>query len=697
MRPLDRLCTLHGILPAHERVRGGIAEAPDSTRRALLEAMGVAADDASLEASLHAALGEPWRRPLPPVIVQHADEPVPVRLPAGARGTLRWRVLREDGGVHEGEAAVARLRETDRAEVDGTVHRELALPLGVDLPQGYHRLEVADSVTTLIRAPERCFGVEEAVGPGRVFGVSCQVHALRSARDHGIGDLEDLARLGERMAGADLLGVNPLHALFPADPAHIGPYSPSSRAFVNVATIAIDRVEELADCPEAQALLPAPASGDLIDYRESLGRKLRALEILYDGFPREGARADAFRSFVEAEGGPLSRHATFDALHEHMLARDPPRWAWWDWPAPLQDPDGDAVAAFAREHEERVTFHAWLQWIADEQLRDTQARLKAAGMRIGLYRDLAVGLNPAGADVWGERRAMLRGVAAGAPPDAFNPAGQNWGLVPFSPRGLRELAYGPFVEVLRRNMRHTGALRIDHVMALKRLFLLPEGRSGIDGAYVLYPFEDLLRIVALESHRQRCVVIGEDLGTVPEGFRDSLARHGLLSYRLFYFERHEDGSLVPPGAWPEEALAAVSTHDLPTLRGYWTGNDLAWRERIAGRPDPEAHGERIADRRVLLRALEREGLLPVGLDPEHPPDAVGEALLVAVHRFVARTPCRIAILQIEDALMELEQVNLPGTLDEHPNWRRRLGTPVERLLEVPSVRAVLEAMAKERS
>jgi 4-alpha-glucanotransferase len=424
------------------------------------------------------------------------------------------------------------------------------------------------------------------------------------------------------------------------------------------------------------------------------------LELLYASFQTRhvdvgSERAQAFRAFRAEMGDALEQHALFDALHEHALQTSG-TWSWHDWPEPLRHPDSPAVGAFARDHRASVDFYAYLQWLADGQLGAARARARSAGMRLGLYNDIAVGVTPASATAWASPGVCLSGVSVGAPPDFFNLHGQNWGLAPLSPAGLRESAYALFAATLRHNMRHAGAVRIDHVMGLQRLFWIPEGASPAEGAYVRYPFADLAHIIALESERHRCLVIGEDLGTVPRGFRRAMERAGMLSCRVLYFERERDGAFMPPEAYPRQALVSESTHDLPTLRGFWTHRDLKWRDTLGRFADAAtfkaARAERDRDRVRLLHALRRGGLLPAGIDPEQPPDEPSDELVLAVHQYLAATPGHLVMVQLEDALGEEEQPNLPGA-DEHPNWRRKLGRSLDAVGDEPMVGRIAEAMA----
>ncbi len=523
------------------------------------------------------------------------------------------------------------------------------------------------------------------LGLGRAWGLSAQLYGLASRDSWGIGDFGLLARLAETAAGlgAAALGLNPLHALFTAAPALRSPYSPSSRRFLNPLYIDLGAVPEHRADDVDPARLAAVRAGELIEYPAVAEVKLAALASAFARFQTEhlaagSARAAAFRDFVEGAGPALRDHAVFEVLQAEAL-RQGLSFSWRDWPAELRDPASPAVAALAAERPDEVTFHQYLQWLADQQLAAAQTRARAAGMALGLYLDLAVGLNPAGSAAWADQAVVVSGATVGAPPDQFNPQGQDWGLAPFSPRGLAAQGYRSLRADLRANMRHAGALRIDHVMGLQRLFWIPAGAKPAEGAYVRYPLADLLAVVVEESRRARCVVIGEDLGTVPPGFRETMQAAGLLSYRLFYFERDGGGALSPPSTYPADALVAVSTHDLPTLAGFWAGRDLDWRDRLALHADPAeqagARADRDADRARIEAALAAAG--------SHPAAGMRtpSELANAVHGLLASAPSRLMMLQLEDALGLLEQANLPGTIDQHPNWRRRLPVPLEALAD----------------
>lgn len=526
----------------------------------------------------------------------------------------------------------------------------------------------------------------------RVWGLTCQLYGLRSERNWGIGDFEDLARLAEIVgaAGGDFLGVNPLHALYPADPERCSPYSPSSRRFLNVLYIAPD-VE-----PEFARIAPPPLDAlrhsDLVEYSDVARTKFGALEAMFEVFETEAPqdRRSAFEAFRSRGGEALTRHCLFEALHAHHDGAP-----WWDWPKAFHRADSGEVSRFTAEHARRIAFFTWLQWLADCQVKAAQTRARAAGMRIGLYLDMAVGVAPDGAMAWADPELMVRGVHVGAPPDLFNTQGQDWGLIPQRPTSLIECKFEPFREDLRASMHHAGAVRIDHAMALQRLFWVPAGAPATEGTYVRYPLAGMLATVAAESRVHRCVVVGEALGTVPEGFWPLLADKELQSYRVLFFERLQDGGFRQPGEWPSQAFGCVSTHDLPTLCGWWAGRDIKWRQDVGFLAPGDAEAERndrVQQRDLLWEALASQDLVSAKTAP---PRLDADAI-VAVHSFVAMSPVRLLGVQLEDSIGEVEQPNLPGASDPHPNWRRKLSVPLEKLAEHSLFRALCTAMAARR-
>lgn len=722
---LDRLCELAGIAPQYHDIWGKAHHPSDGTRIALLKAMGVISVAAELDAALHAREAQSWRRSLPPMAVVREDAtPYRLRLRIAQRDTKRahrWTLAPETGETRSGEFRPGQLFRLQERGIGDECHVEFALDWHERLPPGYHRVTLETpggdaATTTLAVVPERCYVPPALEGQGRVWGPAVQLYALRSERNWGIGDFTDLRTVVEQWGhrGAGIVGLNPLHALYPHDPAHASPYSPSSRLFLNALNIDVDAVEDFRECADAtparsgpfQARLQALRDAELVDYPAVAAAKLPVLGMLCAHFRAHhlsggAARAGRFREFQARGGSRLRRHALFEALQERFHAEDPGAWGWPTWPEAYRNPASREVALFAETRLDRIEFYEYLQWQADLQLGEVAARCAQVEMGVGLYGDLAVSIDRGGAEAWANQDLYALAAGIGAPPDDFNLSGQNWSLPPMRPEALRAAAYEPFIATLRANMRHAGALRIDHVMGLARLFWIPPGGRPSDGTYVSYPFEDLLGILALESHRCRCLVIGEDLGTVPDAVRAALARTGVLSYRLLYFERGATGDFRPSTEYPAGALVAASTHDLPTLAGYWEGSDLRLRRDLGLFPSEEAHQAQVVaraqDRARLAVALEREELLPHGAsaNPERLP-AITSELVLAIHEFLARTPARVMVVQIEDLLGVREQMNLPGTTGEHPNWRRKLPLTLERIADDPRLAVLAQTLARVR-
>lgn len=712
---LRRLAALAGIEEGWWDFYGTFRPVSDETRRVFLRAMGFAVDDdAQTDASLRACEERSWRRWLEPVQVAHEQDGAPeiaVTLPVGReQEEIDWVLDEEVGVAHTGRFRAADLPCIGEYWLQGRQMRRRLLRLPSLPTPGYHSFHIAthdraEARMSLIVAPPLAYSPEHIERGGRLWGVQTQVYALRTGHDWGVGDFSALRELAAGMArlGAGTIGVNPLHALFANRPEHFGPYSGSSRAFLNLVYLDVEAIPDFADCDEARRMVGEPEfqralaelrGADLVDYIGAMRRKMAVLEAVFADFRvrhLDGDRGRAFRAFQVESGRAGELFATFEALQEHFLRQDPPLGYWRHWPEDYRRPDGAAVNAFALEHRDRVEFYWYLQWQADAQLASVQAACAAAGMPIGLYRDVGVGIADDGAEAWMNQDEMAPGVTIGAPPDPLAAKGQDWGLAPFNPVALREVAYRPFIEMLRANMRHAGALRLDHAMQLRRLYWVPPGRTADQGAYVTMPARDLFGIVALESRRNRCVVIGEDLGTVPDGFRELMFGSGVYGYRLFVFERDHAGAFKAPRDFTEQALVAVGTHDLPSLRGYWEGTDVAERRRLDLYPRPDMAEEeaaaRAADRRRLVEALRREGLLGDDFPMEgHLDDGQAAALADAVHAYIDRAPSRIMMVQIEDVLGLSLQFNLPGTTDQHPNWRRRYPMDVAAVLGQPRLR-----------
>ncbi len=671
---LERLRRLAGVERGFTDFRGRYHPLADADLARLLETLGHdARDAATLHAAADAIEALEWKRVLPPVIVLDAQEPhaaYPVMI-APMLPRIRWRIDCEDGTRHSGQVDPSACRLTAEQELGGLWYqrRHLDLP---QLPAGYHKLVLEKEEgsllgsAVLIVAPARCHLPDFLRDGGRCWGLAVQLYTLRSTRNWGIGDFTDLAGIAAAAAalGADLLGVNPLHALFPEDPKRASPYSPSSRLFLNVLYIDPEAVPEFASAEPVQRLLASRdfqdelerlRKLDYVDYAGVTACKFAALRLLYEWFEEHAtpSRRAEFQAFVAQHGVPLAEFA-----RHHVRASAAPDAAYSD-------------------------LHCWMQWVARTQLDAAAAAARAAGMRIGLYLDLAVGPDAGGAEASASDHVLATGASVGAPPDPLAPQGQDWGIPPFHPRQLREQAYMPFVRLLRANMPQGGALRIDHVMALMRLWWIPRGSASAAGGYVHYRLDEMMAIVALESRARRCLVVGEDLGTVPGEVRAAMEQHGVLSYRVLLFERDQDGAFRPPQAYPHLGLVTPSTHDLPTLAAYWRGDDLELRAALGLYADASVPAEELAERAAARTAL--AGALAAAGLPGAERDEAG--VIDGAQLLAAQSTAAVLMLQAEDWLRETRPVNIPGTDQGYPNWRRKLRTDWPELMSSARARA----------
>lgn len=723
---LARLAALHGIASEYQDIKGNLCHTEEATQRALLTAMGVKLDgDLSVILAEHEA--RPWRSLLPPVLVVRAAEnsvAAPIAFPSTHGDNLyRWLLAREGGGREEGSFQPSNLEAAGSHQIDGEQYHRGLLRLPTCPEPGYHRLTVrapdsAETSMTLIVVPATSYQPKALAEGGRIYGATLQLYGVRSRGNWGIGDFTDLRLMVELASesGMDIIGLNPLHALFPGNPAHASPYSPSSRLFLNILYLDVEAIADFTECDEArtlvademfQARLRALRSEELLDYAQVMASKQTILTILYQHFrerhlKENSERGQQFRGFQSEGQESLWRHALFEALQAHFQEQDPGVWGWPVWPEAYRDPKSQAVAAFMQDHLEQIEYYEYLQWLANQQLAAASKTSLDFGLGVGLFGDLAVSVDRGGAEAWVNQDCYAFGTSVGAPSDENNLDGQDWGLPPWIPERLRDAAYLPFIATLRANMLHMGALRIDHVMGLMRLFWIPHDSVAVAGAYVNYPFDDLLGILMLESQRNCCLVIGEDLGAVPDNLREQLLRAGVLSYRVLFFSRDEQNGFMPPADYPVQSLVTVTTHDLPTLYGFWHGQDIDVRTALGLLPDESMHQEqvmaRVHDRAALLMALEREGLLVDGnsLHPVANPDMSPE-LASAIHRFLARTPAQVMMIWLEDVFGQMNQVNLPGAgSDAYPNWRRRLTLSLEEWRDDLRLKRIVEVLAAER-
>lgn len=727
-KPLHRLAAQAGIavnwIDAYDQPQ----VVSDQALRAILEALGLpAAGDADCRDSLAQLEREQAVGQLPPLVtgVQHQ----PVELPMSSRlHGQSCRVELENG---------ARLMLL----ISGDVTRPPTIP-AIELP-GYHRLLVAGHILTLAIAPPRCYGIADALreaGAERGWALSAQLYGLRSdslkpARkvygDGGIGHFTAAAELAEAAAGygAAALAMSPVHAMFAADPGRASPYSPSSRLFLN--PLLIDPAAVLGEAAQAQVLAEGGPEmiaahermqrAGLVDWQRAGAHRLQLLRRLYALHQAEAAHEAggqaAFAAFKLDGGKALQAHALYEAYSHHRAAQgEPGACDWRAWGEAGRNPDTPQMRAFAQEQGGEIDFHMFLQWQAARGLAQAQRRAREAGMPIGLIADLAVGADNGGSQAWSHQAEIAAGLTVGAPPDLLAPQGQNWGLGAFSPLALRRSGYQGYLAMLRACFAQGGGLRIDHVLGLNRLWLVPKELGAEGGAYVRYPLQDMLRLIALESWRHRSVVIGEDLGTVPPGYDRVLDEAGVAGIRVLWFQRDKKQFLAPP-AWSDKAIAVTTTHDLPTVAGWWAGADIAWRARLG-----QLDGERGAAEALAQRELEREtlwqGFLDQGLssgavprataaevdgmsesgDEAEPPQSLQScaAAVDAALEFIAATPAPLVVVPVEDILGLAQQPNLPGLTEPHPNWRRRLPADVPQLFAPYEARARLERLRRAR-
>lgn len=675
---LRELAIRAGVAPEWTDQAGAVHQVSPASLRAILLAIGLPADtDGAIEDSLQiVSLRD--ARSASRFIVARVGEPVALPFPRKDIGDLE--ITLERGGN----------RVVSPRTGDGG---------GVTLPPfeepGYHSVHLADGDVTIAVAPSRCVTFADLSEGQPGWGLAAQIYSLRSGLDGGIGTFAGIAALGRAAAGhgADALAISPVHALYGALPERFSPYSPSTRLFYNplhadpaaaLPKAFIRDVVAQNGCAEEMARLSALTN---IDWLQATPLRQRLLKALFEALRKSSTAAAACQDFEHflADASPLLRdHAVFEVLHAAQCERDPTSSHWRDWPAHYRDAASADVAAFAAGHAEEIDHQIFLQWLAARSYSNAQRACREAGMKVGLVADLAIGMDGAGSHAWSRPSDVLIGLTIGAPPDYYAIDGQNWGLTTFSPLGLAASGYAPFIDTLRASLRHVGGIRIDHVMGMSRLWLIPESAGALDGAYVNFPSETLFRLIALESWRHQAIVIGEDLGTLPYGFREQLREQGIAGMRVLRFERTHHG-YVSPRDWDSQAVAMTSTHDLVPTAGWWAGSDI---DPSGGEIDHQ--GIREWDRGILWGAFRDAGIA----DGERPAPDDTDPVVDAAVRYVAATPCALKIVPIEDALGIRTQPNVPGTTVEKPNWRHRLAADAGDLLDAPAVRRRLAQLGR---
>lgn len=706
---LDRAAAQWGIEREFWDIWGNYHRTAPETEARVLKSLGVdAADEPRLERTLADREWSQWSRLLAPTIVvspsPHLD--IPVQLPAAleqATATIDMRL--ENGMAARFDIPLANAPVVAEKTLRGERFLRKLVRWPGDVCLGYHTIALRvgqrlASDARLIVCPDRAY-IPEWLENTRTAGLGISLYGLRSARNWGCGDFTDLEQFidwSSRELCISFIGLNPLHEIPNRQPFNTSPYLPNCSYYRNSIYLDVERVEEFPRSRWAQRLLAcerlrqeiaALRSSELVEYERVHRLKTRVLKILFreflrSEFPYDTPRSREFRAYIEREGDLLHRFAVHATLDAALHKRDRNAWNWHSWPEPYRNPDSPATREFAARHWRSVLFHKYVQWQIETQLASAQKCARKRGLRIGLYHDLALATDRFGCDLWSNRDFYVSGCRVGSPPDNFAPNGQDWAFPP--PNSGRHYAdsYRLFAQSIRKSCQHGGALRIDHVMRFFRLFWIPDGMDAAHGTYVQDRFEDLLRILALESVRHKVMVVGEDLGTVPDFIRDTLAQFRILSYRLFYFEQDKNGRFRRPEEYPRQALVSVSTHDLPTLAGFWAGRDIDARRGAGVLPDDAAYHhaveDRIREKQKILDLLLDRRLLPdwTPRNAREIPELTGE-LHNAVVGFLASTPSMMMLLNQEDLFKETEQQNLPGTTAEYPNWRRKMRFSIEQL------------------
>lgn len=708
---IDELSLLCGIIPEYYDITGTLHRTSLETKEAILTSLGIdTSSPDSLKEEIRKRRLSPWLDIIEPVHVRSIKERplrIPLYIPIDSgyedKVSVNISIIEEAGIRRDFRATCGHLIE--EMKIDGKRYVKVEFVDGYDYPLGYHDVELIldhyDSSlnglkkkSRLIIAPDSAYLPEGK----KYIGLSVNLYSLTSRRNWGVGDFGDLRDLTRWFAslGGHLIGINPLHAIPNTLPYGISPYSPLSRLYKNFIYL------DMGKTGGSKGQISKLRSSQLIDYEAVAAIKLEILRkafkrFLSDHYGKDTALNRDFERFLNEEGKGLELFATYMALSERFHSHD-----WQSWPVDYHEPDSEAVRLFMKEEREGILFYQYLQWLIERQHCEVSEVAKEAGMSIGIYHDLAIGSVRGSSDVWCNKSLYALDMDVGAPPDDFSPDGQNWGFPPLIPDRLRKGGYELYIQTLRKNMKYAGALRIDHALGIFRLFWIPSGMSPKDGTYVRYPYEDLLRIIALESVRNDTIVVAEDLGTIGENVRENLKRFKMLSYRLFYFERnYPDPSFLPPSKYPELALSATTTHDLPTLYGYWIGRDIKERKRLGKYRDDETLysqlRERERDRYLIIGALKKEGLLPE--DFQSPPEMT-EELCLAIYHYLMKTPSRIVLVSLDDMLGRIDQQNMPGVTEGYPNWRQKIETNLEEIIKrdsrfVKFIHSLVDTIARD--
>lgn len=731
---VDYLIEQRGIGSHFIDAWGKSATIKRETQQKLLQSMGYLVDDESmLTQQLETEACEYWLSPLAPVQVLRVNDNITVNIRTSIDSAAKahtFKLTRECG-----DTVLFKFTPVDTAlvasqEIDGLEWQEYSVTLPKSVQKeiyspntkalGYHSLQLLMgrkvlATSRFIIAPKSCFIPKNIKQGKKIWGLSVQLYCMRSARNWGIGDFTDLIYLVKKAAalGADFIGLNPIHALYPASPEACSPYGPSSRRWLNYLYIDVTSIDGFAST-KVQAWmkenhipqkLAALRETEFVDYTGVADIKHTALSLVFTEYKKKylskkTPENEAFKAFIKEGGESLRTLAIFEAMQTKLKEAGKEHWGWPAFPPEYSNASCEEVLSFAKKEKKLVDFYLFLQWIAAKQFEFASASSTKAGMDIGIYRDLAVGVSDGSAEIWGNKDLYCTDVSVGAPPDVLGPLGQKWGLPPMDPSVLYEQQYQPIIDLFSSNMLGSGALRIDHVMALLRLWWVHKDDNANNGAYVNYPVDDLLAILALESVRNKSLVIGEDLGTVPDSIRDKLHANGMYSYRVFFFEQATDGGFYSPSHYPQQSMATLTTHDMPTLSGFWHCDDLALGQELGVYPDPKVLGElydsRHENKQKILDSLHGHGAISHNISSDAHHVGMTSELNTGMQTHMASGSSALLSLQLEDWLQMDKPVNIPGTFDEYPNWRRKLSQNVEDIFNKPEVIAIAAQLTQRR-
>jgi len=729
---LELFMQLKGIDQHFVDAWGSPATVTEDKIKKLINHMGIDADDeAALMGYYQQQELQHWLSILAPVtVLQEAESyPLEVHLPIDfVTDPLIYRITTEDGLEIDTSLTATDFPLMGNKEINDIEFQLYEVEIAVPLNIGYHRLTLLEegndeplAEMSLIITPTSCFTPEVIQQGKKLWGTSIQLYCLKSDTNWGVGDFSDLKELLQKTAenGGDFIGLNPIHALNPSQPEQASPYSPSSRQWLNIIYTDITAVPEFQYCESLQKQFASDAfqstltslrETEWVDYEPVTKIKLSALRELFDYLVKsdDGSRNaqqlkrfDAFSQYVVDKGEALKQQAAYDALRFKFLSEDKSAWGWPAWPEAFQSFSNEATQQWCDDNQQEILFWCYCQWVTEAQLAEADQLAQSLGMSLGLYRDLAVGVGKSASDIWANHDLYCENISIGAPPDVLGPLGQSWGLPPWAPDQLYKSGYQPFIDLLQANMSYCGALRIDHVMALLRLWWVPEGETADSGAYIYYNVYDMLNILALESVRNQCLVIGEDLGTVPEGMDTLLQEAGVYSYKVFFFEQAPDGGFISPDHYIKQAMATLSTHDMPTIKGYWHCEDLYLGRELGLYPDQAVFDRLLNDRVVakqqILNSLHGHHSIPDDLYHDANNTGMDKQLNFKLQQHLAAGNTSLLSLQLEDFLEMEQPVNVPGTSDEYRNWQRKLSRNIETIFADKDIISLLKQVTEARS